>query len=142
MSHMGNFYWRLRCSPPFPQGMQRSVLRVLLAVWLLAALAPAFTPCVHAETQSAEKGPPAYTPVTKEELLTLLQRGQVVEGRVITGADIIAILKETDVKIKISHSVIEGGLDFTALPLTPVDKVTLPQDWNDKQRVVLQIWLS
>src|SRR5438046_3536784 len=60
---------------------------------------------------------------------------QDVEGYVIKGDDIIAILKKnTGVKIQIRHSLIEGGLDFTTLPRTPVDAVQLPPDWSDTQR--------
>src|SRR5262249_12552227 len=91
-------------------------------------------PCVYAEGQGGEKETPAYTPISKKELLSHFERRQVVKGRVITGADLIAVIRDTEVKIQIDHSVIEGGLDFTELPPITVDKVPLPQDWSDKQK--------
>src|SRR5262249_9618616 len=119
---MDDVYRRLPCSLPFPQGIQKPVLLVLLSVWVLAMLVPAFTPCVYAAGQRGEKEPSVYTSISKKELLSLFQGEQVVKDRVITGADLIALIRDTDVKIQIHHSVIEGGLDFTTLPRVPLDK--------------------
>jgi len=53
----------------------------------------------------------------KQELLNL-KENEFVVGYVINGSDIIEIIEETDLDIKIKNSVIEGGLDFTTLPAT------------------------
>jgi len=46
-----------------------------------------------------------------------LDEGEYVEGYIIKGSDIIEIIKESDIDIKIKNSVIEGGLDFRKLPV-------------------------
>ena len=58
--------------------------------------------------------------ITKTELrqkLLNLKEGKYVAGYIIKGSDIIKIIEETDLDIKIRNSVIEGGLDFTKLPI-------------------------
>lgn len=57
--------------------------------------------------------------ITKAQLLNKLKnlkKDEYVDGYIINGSDIIAIIKESDVDIKIRLSIIEGGLDFSKLP--------------------------
>lgn len=66
-------------------------------------------------------GPLCDKPTCKDELLEELEkvqgdRNMYVEGYIINGSDIIGIIKESNIHIKIKDSVIEGSLDFSRLP--------------------------
>ena len=67
-----------------------------------------------------------------------MQRRESVQGSIVQGDDLIAILRESTfdprVKITIVNSVIEGGLDFTTLPATAVEQVKWPKSGSDEER--------
>jgi len=56
-----------------------------------------------------------------------------VEGYVMQGDDIIQIMKDTDIEIRIRHSIIKGGLDFTGKPKNvPISNAIISKSWNQK----------
>ncbi len=105
---------------------------LLLAVVCVCLLVVPFIPSIHAQGKKTEKG--AREPISKEELIARFQDKKEVDGYVIKGDDIIEIIRDTDLDIRIKNSVIEGGLDFGMLPKTPVEKVRLPETWSDKEK--------
>lgn len=82
--------------------------------------------------------------ITIKELLSKFERGEIVEGYVIEGDDIIEIIRKTDHKIQIINSVIKGSLDFTKLPPeslnipVPLDKIELPKNWDEERRAAFK----
>lgn len=98
--------------------------KLLLSALLIATLTCFLTSNSYAQLESKErgwKGPLCKRPTCKNELLKELKkvqgdRYQTVEGYIIQGDDIIAIIKESNIDIKIYNSIIKGGLDFSKIP--------------------------
>src|SRR3990172_13186064 len=71
----------------------------------------------YAQEEKKERGKNGR--ITKVELFDKLKKlkgDEYVDGYIINGSDIITIIKESKVDIKIRLSIIEGGLDFSRLP--------------------------
>src|SRR3972149_10088522 len=71
----------------------------------------------YAQEEKKERGKNGR--ITKVELFDKLKKlkgDEYVDGYIINGSDIISIIKESKVDIKIRLSIIEGGLDFSRLP--------------------------
>jgi uncharacterized protein YjbI with pentapeptide repeats len=81
--------------------------------------------------------------IDKEALRTRVQGGESVHRAIIQGDDLIAILSEMALRptatITITDSVIEGGLDFTALPARALEQVEGPKFWTDRDR---ELWIA
>ena len=76
-------------------------------------------------------------PIGKEALhskLKEIKEDESVKGYVIEGKDIISIIKETDIDIKIENSIIKGGLDFTTLPEVQLNSLKLPDGWSEDEK--------
>jgi hypothetical protein len=119
---------------PTQQPVQAHAVRV--ACWMalfLGVLTAASTPSASAQDTSMSQE--AKTRLGKEELRRRLQGGERIQDFTIQGDDLIAILRERTldptVEITIKNSVIEGGLDFTTLPATPLEQAELPEFWSD-----------
>jgi len=70
-----------------------------------------------------------------EKLKEIQGKGQaIIEGYIIEGADIISIIQETDLDIKIENAIIKGGLDFTQLPGLSLDMLKLPEAWSEEEK--------
>jgi hypothetical protein len=85
---------------------------------LLSALLITTLTCILSHSSYAQDGekPRGYKgPINKEELMKQLRRNEYVEGYIINGSDIISIVKETNIDIKIKNSIMEGGLFFGEL---------------------------
>jgi uncharacterized protein YjbI with pentapeptide repeats len=95
-------------------------------------------PMLSAPPQDTSKDKESRARLSKEELRERLQGGERVQDSIIQGDDLIAILRESTFdptgKITIMNSVIEGGLDFTALPATAVEQVKWPRLGSDEDR--------
>ncbi|MCZ6594678.1 MAG: pentapeptide repeat-containing protein [Bacteroidetes bacterium] len=92
--------------------------KFLLAILLITIIASISPLNSFAQEEKEERG--WYERLTKSELkqeLLNLKEYEFVVGYVIKGSDIIEIIEETDLDIKIKNSFIEGGLDFTKLPI-------------------------
>ena len=74
--------------------------------------------------------------ISKDEMLQIFRAGESdpekgwVDGYEVAGKDIVEIINEAKVPIRIKNSIIKGGLDFTSLPVTSIDKLTMPSNWN------------
>jgi len=99
-------------------------LLAILLITIIASISP-----LNSFAQEENKKERGWNgKITKAELLQKLRNlkedeysledDEYVEGYIINGSDIIEIIKESDIDIKIDNSVIEGGLDFTKLPPT------------------------
>ncbi|GEM_PF-6726415 len=55
--------------------------------------------------------------IEKKELFLKFKKGETVKGLLISGADLIEIIKNTDHDIRIEGSTITQGLDFTQIPV-------------------------
>ena len=94
-----------------------SHVKLLLSALLITALTCILSLNSYAHEEKKERGKNGR--ITKVELfykLNKLKGDEYVDGYIIKGSDIIAIIKESDIDIKIRLSIIEGGLDFSKLP--------------------------
>jgi uncharacterized protein YjbI with pentapeptide repeats len=72
--------------------------------------------------------------ISKSEMLEIFKAGESdskngwVDGYEIDGKDIVEIIKEAKAPIRINNSIIRGGLDFTSIPATSIDKLTMPSN--------------
>ncbi|MDM8522091.1 pentapeptide repeat-containing protein [Desulfococcaceae bacterium HSG8] len=106
--------------------MKRFLIRALLIfICFCLNIAPAFAE----EVKRGHNGP-----VKKTEMRVIFENGETVDGRVINGNDLIEIIKETDLFIRIKNSIIEKGLDFERLPPEPVKKEALPKEPGEEYR--------
>jgi len=103
-------------------------LLAILLITIIASISPLNSFAQEEEKERGWKGKLCNKPTCKDELrqkLLNLKKGEYVAGYIINGSVIIEIIKESDIDIKIENSVIEGGLDFTKLPVVneklPVD---------------------
>jgi len=102
------------------------ILRTFLVILLL------FTFPLKADGKEKKRG--FNGPINRAELMAEFKAGKSVEGYVIQGNDIIDIIRQTDVDLTISDSIIEGGLNFTKLPAQSVDAKIFPAEWTDQQK--------
>ncbi len=92
--------------------------RFLLAILLITIIASISPLTSFAQEETRERGWNGR--IIKAELLQILlnlKEDEFVAGYIINGSDIIEIIEESDIDIRIKNSVIEGGLDFTNLPV-------------------------
>lgn len=92
--------------------------RLLLAILLITTIASISPLTSFAQEETRERGWNGR--IIKAELLQILlnlKEDEFVAGYIINGSDIIEIIEESDIDIRIKNSVIEGGLDFTNLPV-------------------------
>ncbi|TDI99570.1 MAG: hypothetical protein E2O70_07535, partial [Candidatus Dadabacteria bacterium] len=90
-------------------------LLVILLITTIASISP-----LNSFAQEEEKERGWNGRITKAELLQKLRNlkeREYVEGYIINSSDIIEIIKQSDIDIKIDNSVIKGNLDFTKLPV-------------------------
>jgi hypothetical protein len=93
-----------------------------------------FTPNSLAQNERGYKGA-----IDKKTMLSIFEAGKSdpekgwVDGYVVEGNDVIDIIRDTDLTIRIRHSVINGGLDFTLLPSRPIEEIEKPSEWNNKE---------
>lgn len=101
---------------------------------LLSLSREAISACREGEQREAS------TSISKQELASTLQKGEAVRLRRVTGADLIQLLNTLAIeKVELDCSIIEGGLDFSILPLTSAETVKFPADWRDEDK---QRWLA
>ncbi|MFT5730693.1 MAG: hypothetical protein ACI8PB_004881 [Desulforhopalus sp.] len=111
-----------------PFKIKRFIIPLIVAIITLSMASSAI---------SAQKGHQGK--ISKEELLLKLKKIQgkyyeSVDGYIIEGTDIISIIEETDIDIKIRNSIIKGGLDFTKLPGLSLDNLELPEAWSGEKK--------
>jgi hypothetical protein len=77
--------------------------------------------------------------ISKEEMLSIFKaelrdwdKGWV-DGYVINGKDVIDIVRDTKLSIRIKNSVIKGGLDFASLPAKSIGELEKPSNWNNDE---------
>ncbi|MEE9614029.1 MAG: pentapeptide repeat-containing protein [Thermodesulfobacteriota bacterium] len=104
--------------------------KILLIAAFFAAQSTVQTPDAFAwELVEGSKAP-----ISRGELIKAVKKGKPVIARIIQGDDIIELIKDTDYDIKISDSVIEGGLDFRKLPKVALKEESLPDGWSDEDK--------
>jgi len=102
--------------------------RLLLLVLFLSMLGLAFTPNLYAKEKKASKE--TKSPISKAQMLAVFKAGEYVTNSIISGKDIITIIQDSSVSIKIRNSIINGGLDFTEAPTSSIETVKLPDSWS------------
>lgn len=125
---------------PSKQSFQES-MKIIGCKFLLTAfcmvIVSAFLPSIALAFTDPKEGDDVRE-IGKEELLEKLKaihgKDEFVEGYVIDGRDIIRIIDETDVDIKIKDSTIKEGLNFSKLPPLVIGDLKLPEDWNIEER--------
>ncbi len=113
------------------------LIRFLLMIVVLGGTEIVFTASSYGQREKVKRG--AKGPISKENLLFELQNRRAVKGYIVKGEDIIQLLRGTIQEIRIEKCVIEGGLDFTKLPATPLEEAMLLEDWDDEER---QKWVK
>lgn len=111
--------------------MKQLKIRILLVLIFLIFSIFILTFNLSAQEREKERGYKGR--ISKERMLSKFSKGEIVEGYIIKGVEIIEIIKETDFEIKINTSIIEDGLDFGELAV-PLEKENLPKDWNEKEK--------
>lgn len=112
------------------KSMKRSkITNLLIVVFLIFSV---LIPTNNLSAQELEKKRGYKGNISKEKILSTFINGKCVVGHVIKGDDIIEIIKATDHEIRISDSIIEGGLNFTKLPTESWEK--LSKGWNTQAK--------
>ena len=117
--------------------MKRSkITNLLIVVFLIFSV---LIPTNNLSAQELEKKRGYKGNISKEKILSTFINGKCVVGHVIKGDDIIEIIKATDHEIRISASIIEGGLNFTKLPRKSLsrelrEKVKV---WDTQEKIAL-----
>ena len=114
------------------KSMKQSKITNLLIVVLL--IFSVLIPTINLSAREVEKKRGYKGTISKEKILSTFIKDECVVGHVIKGDDIIEIIKATDHEIRISDSIIEGGLNFTKLPAESWEKVKLPKGWNTQAK--------
>lgn len=113
----------------FPKAMKLICCKLLLTTrWVI--IVAAFFPSIALAFTDAD-----MRVIGKEELLEKLKEihgkdKEFVEGYVIDGRDIIRIIDETDIDIKIKDSTIKGEFNFSELLPSVVGDLKISKDWN------------
>jgi len=102
------------------------ILTILFSLFLALIL---FENTVFAEE---EKKRGLNGTIDKDEIVDLFEQGKAVDGHIISGSDIIKIIKDTingktNYYIKITNSLIEGGLNFKDITSEPIDIQAIQQ---------------
>ena len=108
--------------------MLKALLLSILPICLILVSATGFS------AQTSKKKIGYKGPIDKEQIISTLTRGEIVEGYVVRGDDLIEIIRETDLDILVKNSIIEGGLDFSKLPEDDLTEEKLPTNWKDKEK--------
>ena len=110
---------------------QSKITNLLIVVFLIFSV---LIPTINLSAREVEKKRGYKGTISKEKILSIFIKNECVVGHVIKGDDIIEIIKATDHEIRISDSIIEGGLNFTKLPAESWEKVKLPKGWNTQAK--------
>ena len=119
--------------------MKRSkTTNLLIVVFLIFSV---LIPTNNLSAQELEKKRGYKGNISKEKILSTFINGKCVVGHVIKGDDIIEIIKATDHEIRISASIIEGGLNFTKLPRKSLSRSRELREkvkvWNTQEKIAL-----
>jgi hypothetical protein len=93
-----------------------------------------FSPNSSAQSEKGQKGA-----IDKKTMLSIFEAGRDdpekgwVDGYVVDGNDVIEIIRDTNLTICIRNSIINRGLNFTLITSTPLEKITKPSEWNEKE---------
>jgi uncharacterized protein YjbI with pentapeptide repeats len=110
---------------------QSKITNLLIVVFLIFSV---LIPTINLSAREVEKKRGYKGTISKEKILSTFIKDECIVGHVIKGDDIIEIIKATDHAIRISDSIIEGGLNFTKLPAGSWEKVKLPKGWNTQAK--------
>lgn len=109
---------RTQGSPSLRPARAHACWFVCWAALFLGVLTAASALSAPAQNTSTKQD--ARKRTSKKALRSRVQRGKSVQGYIIQGDEVIAIIREVTfdptVEVTIVNSVIEGELDFTALP--------------------------
>lgn len=97
-------------------------LRLLCAAGVLAAAAQS----ARAETACAGTGPEARKRMSRDEVRACVERLVWIEHAIVRGEDVVDALGRSRGSVRIRASVIENGLDFSALPAVRIGDVPGP----------------
>ena len=90
--------------------------------------------CFALPTPAFAQKPGHKGSITKQQLVDALKADRSIDGRVIEGAHIAELIRDTDIDIKIRNSVIAGGLDLSEVAKVELNEELAPKLWDDKQK--------
>jgi uncharacterized protein YjbI with pentapeptide repeats len=111
--------------------MNSTCLATIVLLFLHLCL---FLPNASAQIEKGQKGA-----IDKKMMLSIFEAGKEnpekgwVDGYEVDGNDIIEIIRDTDLAIRIRNSVIKGGLNFTLLPVSRWDESLMPKGWKREE---------
>lgn len=106
----------------------KALLMLIVHICLILMSAPGFS----AQTSKQKIG--HNGPIDKEQIISMLANGEIVEGYIIIGDDLIDVIREMTINIRIRASIIVGGIHFTKLAAEPLRRESLPSDWDEKEK--------